>query len=51
MTKLDTLVMGLIVAMLISIAHFSLTMGVIFGTALFLINWIDAKNFKEDGND
>lgn len=47
MTKLDALAMGLIIAMLISITHFSLTMGIIFGTTLFLINWIDVKNFKE----
>lgn len=49
MTKLDTLVMGLIIAMLISITHFSLTMGVIFGTMLFLINLADTK--KPVGRD
>lgn len=49
MTKFDTRVIGLIIAMLISITHFSLTMGTIFGTLLFLINWIDIK--KPAGRD
>ncbi len=49
MTKLDALVMGLIIAMLISITHFNLTMGVIFGIMLFLINCADTK--KPAGRD
>lgn len=49
MTKFDTAVMGLIIAMLISITHFSLTMGTIYGTLLFFINWIDIK--KPVGRD
>ncbi|MGG5355346.1 hypothetical protein IGJ38_001205 [Enterococcus pernyi] len=43
MTKFDTIVMGLIIAMLISITHFSLTMGTIYGTLMVLINLIDSK--------
>jgi len=43
MTKFDTIVMGLIIAMLISITHFSLTMGTMFGTLMILINLLDSK--------
>lgn len=43
MTKFDTIVIGLIIAMLISITHFSLTMGTIFGTLMILINLLDSK--------
>lgn len=60
MTKFDTIVMGLIIAMLISITHFSLTMGTIFGTLMILINLLDSKgrrtyeskrSFEERKND
>lgn len=60
MTKFDTIVIGLIIAMLISITHFSLTMGTIFGTLMILINLLDSKgrrtyeskrSFEEREND
>ena len=46
MTKFDTIVIGLIIAMLISITHFSLTMGTIFGTLMILINLLDSKGSR-----
>jgi len=50
MTKSDTIVMGLIIAMLISITHFSLTMGTIYGTLMVLINLIDSKGRRTYGS-
>ncbi|MDT2752704.1 hypothetical protein [Enterococcus thailandicus] len=47
MNKSDTLVVGFMLAMLVTITHFSLVLGVIYSTCLFLINLLDAKSIKK----
>ncbi|MEX1551829.1 hypothetical protein [Enterococcus sp. C50] len=47
MNKSDVLVVGFMLAMLVTITHFSLALGVIYSTCLFLINWLDVKSIKK----
>ncbi|MEA4830079.1 MAG: hypothetical protein VB121_08870 [Enterococcus thailandicus] len=47
MKKSDVLIVGFMMAMLVTITHFSLLLGVIYSTCLFLINWLDVKSIKK----
>ncbi|MDT2733821.1 hypothetical protein P7H24_04950 [Enterococcus thailandicus] len=51
MSKSDTLVVGFMLAMLVTITHFSLVLGVIYSTCLFLINWLDVTNKNKKRHD
>ncbi|GMC10387.1 hypothetical protein K5E_25260 [Enterococcus thailandicus] len=46
MNKSDVLVVGFMLAMLVTITHFNLTLGIIYSVCLFLINLIDVKNLE-----
>ncbi|MGX7134118.1 hypothetical protein [Enterococcus thailandicus] len=44
MKKSDVLVVGFMLAMLVTITHFNLLLGVVYSVCLFLINWLDVTN-------
>ena len=51
MNKSDVLIVGFMLAMLVTITHFSLVLGVIYSTCLFLINWLDVTNKNKKRHD
>ena len=51
MNKSDTLVVGFMLAMLVTITHFSLVLGVIYSICLFLINWLDVTSKNKKRHD
>lgn len=51
MNKSDTLIVGFMLTMLVTITHFSLALGVIYSACLFLINWLDVTNKNKKRHD
>ncbi|EOH58832.1 hypothetical protein [Enterococcus mundtii] len=51
MNKSDVIIVGFMLAMLVTITHFNLLFGVIYSICLFLINWLDVSNQKQKRHD
>ncbi|WP_430618309.1 hypothetical protein [Enterococcus sp. DIV1054d] len=51
MNKSDVILVGFMLAMLVTITHFSLLLGVIYSTCLFLINLLDVTNKNKKRHD
>lgn len=47
MNKSDVIMVGFMLAMLVTITHFNLLFGVIYSICLFLINWLDVSDQKK----